>query len=197
VRGECVCGNDTFIDVNVVIEGKVRIGTNCHIGAHVVLKDCVIGDNVGIRAFSHIDGATIANDGLVGPFARLRPGATLARGVHIGNFVEIKQADVGEGSKINHLAYIGDAVIGRDVNVGAGTITCNYDGANKFVTRIDDNAFIGSNSALVAPVTVGAGATVGAGSVITDDVPAGQLGVARSRQKNITGWTRPTKKKQD
>jgi len=197
IRGEFTCGNDTGIDINLVVEGKVVVGSNCRIGPNVVLKDCVIADNVEIRAFTHIDGATVASDGVIGPFARLRPGADLAPGVHIGNFVEIKQADIGEGSKVNHLAYIGDAEIGRDVNVGAGTITCNYDGANKHLTRIDDNAFIGSNSALVAPVTVGAGATVGAGSTITDDVPPGALAVARGKQRNIDGWKRPQKAKRE
>lgn len=195
VRGEFTCGNDTTIDINLVVEGRVVVGTGCRIGANVVLKDCVIADNVEIRAFTHIDGATVASDGIIGPFARLRPGARLAPGVHVGNFVEIKQAGIGEGSKVNHLTYVGDAEIGRDVNVGAGTITCNYDGVNKSLTRIKDGAFIGSNSALVAPVTIGAMATIGAGSVITEDVPDGQLAVARGQQRNIDGWQRPTKKK--
>jgi bifunctional UDP-N-acetylglucosamine pyrophosphorylase/glucosamine-1-phosphate N-acetyltransferase len=195
VRGEFTCGNDTSIDINFVAEGAVVVGSNCRIGANVVLRNCVIADNVDIRAFSHIDGATVASDSIIGPFARLRPGARLAPGVHVGNFVEIKQADVGEGSKINHLTYIGDAEIGRDVNVGAGTITCNYDGVNKSLTRIADGAFIGSNSSLVAPVAIGINATVGAGSVITTDVPDGQLAVARGKQRNIDGWQRPVKKK--
>lgn len=194
IRGHFTCGNDTAIDVNLVVEGRVIVGSRCRIGANVVLKDCTIADDVEIRAFTHIDGATIASDGFVGPFARLRPGTNLAPGVHIGNFVETKMADIGEGSKVNHLTYVGDAEIGRDVNVGAGTITCNYDGANKHLTRIEDNVFVGSNSALVAPVTLGAGATVGAGSVVTDDVPAGALAVARGKQKNIDGWQRPKKK---
>ncbi|MFZ5697323.1 MAG: bifunctional UDP-N-acetylglucosamine diphosphorylase/glucosamine-1-phosphate N-acetyltransferase GlmU [Pseudomonadota bacterium] len=195
VRGDFICGTDTFIDVNLVIEGTVRVGSNCRIGANAVLKDCTIADNVEIRAFTHIDGATVASDGCIGPFARLRPGTRLAPGVHVGNFVEIKKADIGEGTKINHLSYIGDAEIGRNVNVGAGTITCNYDGVNKFETRIADGAFIGSNSSLVAPISVGPGATIGAGSVITNDVPDSQLAIARSKQKNIDGWQRPQKKK--
>ncbi len=197
VRGDFDCGNDTVIDINLVVEGTVRVGSNCRIGPNVVLKDCAIADNVEIRAFTHIDGAKIASDGHIGPFARLRPGTELAPGVHVGNFVEIKKADIGEGSKVNHLTYIGDAEIGRDVNVGAGTITCNYDGANKFITRMGDGVFIGSNSSLVAPVTIGAGATVGAGSVITGDVADGQLAVARGKQRNIDGWMRPAKKKKD
>ncbi|MFZ5722172.1 MAG: bifunctional UDP-N-acetylglucosamine diphosphorylase/glucosamine-1-phosphate N-acetyltransferase GlmU [Pseudomonadota bacterium] len=194
IRGTFSCGNDTSIDVNVVVEGTVKIGSGCRIGANVVLKDCTIADNVEIRPFTHIDGATVGSDGLIGPFARLRPGTTLARGVHIGNFVETKAAKIGDGSKVNHLTYVGDAEVGRDVNIGAGTITCNYDGANKHLTRIEDNVFVGSNTALVAPVTVGAGATVGAGSVVTNDVPPGALAVARGKQKNIDGWQRPKKK---
>jgi bifunctional UDP-N-acetylglucosamine pyrophosphorylase/glucosamine-1-phosphate N-acetyltransferase len=195
IRGEFHCGSDTEIDVNFVAEGRVVIGQRCRIGANVVLKDCEIADDAEIRAFSHIDGAYIGSRCIVGPYARLRPGADLAEGVHIGNFVEIKQASLGTGSKANHLAYIGDADIGSGVNVGAGTITCNYDGVNKSLTRIGDGAFIGSNSSLVAPVTVGTGATVGAGSVITEDVPDAQLAVARGKQRNIEGWQRPVKRK--
>ncbi len=193
IRGDFSCGNDTCIDINLVVEGKVVVGSGCRIGANVVLKNCVIADHVEIREFTHVDGATVASNAVLGPYARLRPGAELAPGVHIGNFVEIKQASLGEGAKVNHLTYIGDAEIGRNVNVGAGTITCNYDGANKHLTRIGDNAFIGSNSALVAPVTIGDGATVGAGSTITNDVDDDQLAVSRGKQRNIDGWQRPTK----
>lgn len=195
VRGDIRCGSDTVIDINFIAEGRVVIGQRCRIGAHVVLRDCELADDVEVRAFSHIDGARVAAGCIIGPYARLRPGAVLAADVHVGNFVEIKQASLGPGTKANHLAYIGDADIGRAVNVGAGTITCNYDGVNKSLTRIGDGAFIGSNTSLVAPVAVGAGATVGAGSVITDDVPDAQLAVARGKQRNIEGWQRPAKRK--
>lgn len=195
IRGEFSCGNDTIIDINFIAEGRVVVGSHCRIGPNVVLKDCVVADGVDIRANSHIDGAEISSACIIGPYARLRPGTRLAAGAHVGNFVEIKQAILGERSKANHLAYIGDADIGSDVNIGAGTITCNYDGVNKSLTKIGDSAFIGSNSSLVAPVTIGAGATVGAGSVITNTVPDEQLAVARGKQRNIEGWKRPVKKK--
>lgn len=194
IRGEFSCGNDTTIDINFIAEGRVVVGQNCRIGANVVLKDCVVADGVDIRAYSHIDGAEVASACIIGPYARLRPGARLAAGAHVGNFVEIKQAMLGEGAKANHLTYIGDAEIGNNVNIGAGTITCNYDGVNKSLTKIGEGAFIGSNSSLVAPVTVGAGATVGAGSVITSDVPDEHLAVGRGKQRNIAGWKRPTKR---
>jgi bifunctional UDP-N-acetylglucosamine pyrophosphorylase/glucosamine-1-phosphate N-acetyltransferase len=172
----------------------VKIGSGVTIGPNCVIKDAVIGDNVEILANSHIDGASVAAGCQIGPYARLRPGSDLAAGAKAGNFVEIKKAKIGEGSKVNHLTYIGDAVIGKGANIGAGTITCNYDGVNKSLTEIGDNAFIGSNSSLVAPVKVGAGATIGAGSTITSEVGDEELSVARGKQRNIAGWQRPVKK---
>ena len=195
IRGRLRHGRDCHIDVNVVIEGEVVLGDGVRVGPNCVLRDVVIGDDSRIEAFSHLDGATLASDCQVGPYARLRPGTELAARAKVGNFVETKKAQVGVGSKINHLSYVGDAVLGADVNVGAGTITCNYDGANKHLTQIDDGAFIGSNSALVAPVHIGAQATIAAGSTVTRDAPAEALTVARSRQKSISGWRRPTKSK--
>lgn len=194
VRGHLTTGTDCFFDINVIFEGEVRLGSNVSIGPNTLLRDCQIGDNVEILANSHIDGARVAAGAQIGPYARLRPGTDLAMNTKVGNFVEIKKATVGEGSKVNHLSYIGDAHIGADVNVGAGTITCNYDGVNKSLTEIGDNAFIGSNTALVAPVKIGAGATIGAGSTITQQVANEQLAVARSKQRNIDAWARPTKK---
>ena len=194
VRGELVVGSDVEIDINFIAEGNVNIGSGVTIGPNCVIKDAVIGDNVEILANSHIDGAMVAAGCQIGPYARLRPGSDLAAGAKAGNFVEIKKAKIGEGSKVNHLTYIGDAVIGKGANIGAGTITCNYDGVNKSLTEIGDNAFIGSNSSLVAPVKVGAGATIGAGSTITSDVGDEELSVARGKQRNIAGWQRPVKK---
>jgi len=194
LRGKLVAGLDCEIDVNVVVEGKVQLGSRVRIGAHNVLRDSTLGDNVLVRENCVIEGATIGAGSIVGPFARIRPGTVLAEGTHVGNFVELKNADVGEHSKINHLSYVGDSSVGRGVNIGAGTITCNYDGANKHRTVIGDGAFIGSNTALVAPVTVGDNATVGAGSTITRDAPAGELTVARGRQETVQGWKRPVKK---
>jgi bifunctional UDP-N-acetylglucosamine pyrophosphorylase/glucosamine-1-phosphate N-acetyltransferase len=196
VRGDLVVGSDTIIDINVIIEGHVKIGNHCNIGPNVILRNTVIGDHVEIRANSVIDGAEIAEHCTVGPFARLRPGTVLMARSHIGNFVEIKNSDIGIGSKVNHLSYIGDSEIGKSVNVGAGSITCNYDGVNKHRTIIGDNAFIGSNSSLIAPITIGAGATIGAGSIITRDAPAEQLTVARAQQKSIANWHRPGKDKE-
>lgn len=193
VRGNVVTGNDVFIDINVIFEGNVQIGNNVVIGAGCVLKDCAIADNTVLKPFTLVEDAKVAEDCTVGPFARLRPGAELHRDAHVGNFVELKKTVLGEGSKANHLAYLGDAVIGKKVNIGAGTITCNYDGVNKFNTRIDDGAFIGTNSSLVAPIHIAAMATVGAGSVITTNVAESQLAVARGKQRNIDGWKRPTK----
>jgi bifunctional UDP-N-acetylglucosamine pyrophosphorylase / glucosamine-1-phosphate N-acetyltransferase len=195
VRGELGCAEDVFIDVGCVFEGRVSLGTNVRIGAHCVLRDCEIGAGTVIAPFSHLTGARIASDCSVGPFARMRPGAVLADRAHVGNFVELKNAVLGEGSKANHLTYLGDASIGKAVNIGAGTITCNYDGANKYRTVIEDGAFIGSDTALVAPVTVGENATIGAGSVITEDAPAGELTLARGRQVTIKGWKKPVKKR--
>ena len=193
VRGVLRHGTDVIIDVNVIFEGETTLGNNVSIGAGCVLKNAHIGDGVTIHPHCVIEGAHVGAGCSVGPFARLRPGTRMAEGAKIGNFVETKKADIGAHSKISHLSYVGDAVLGEDVNVGAGTITCNYDGVKKFETRIGDGAFIGSNTALVAPVSVGARATVGAGSVITSAVPDDTLAVARGKQRNIDGWKRPEK----
>jgi len=193
VRGRLTCGRDVFIDVGCVFEGEVELADGVTVGPYCVIRDSRIGAESRIAAHSVLEGAHLEGAGQVGPFARLRPGTYLAPGAKVGNFVETKNARVGEGSKINHLSYVGDAELGRDVNVGAGTITCNYDGARKHRTEIGDAAFIGSNTALVAPVTVGAGATIGAGSTISRDVDAGALAVARSRQTQRDDWQRPTR----
>ncbi|MFQ3323703.1 MAG: bifunctional UDP-N-acetylglucosamine pyrophosphorylase/glucosamine-1-phosphate N-acetyltransferase [Pseudomonadales bacterium] len=194
VRGELIVGSDVVIDINVVFEGNVRIGNNVTIGPNCVITDTVIADNVEIKANTVIENAVIADNCAIGPFARIRLGSNLAAGVKVGNFVETKKVNIGEGSKVSHLTYLGDANIGKDVNIGAGTITCNYDGVNKFVTEIADGVFIGSNSALVAPVSIGENATVGAGSVISKDIEKDQLAIARAKQRNLDGWQRPTKK---
>jgi len=193
VRGDVRVGRDISIDINVVLEGRVVIEDDVIIESNCVLRDCHIGAGSHIKAFSHIDGAELATGCDVGPYARLRPGTRLQAGAKIGNFVETKKADIGAGAKVNHLSYIGDAVVGPDVNIGAGTITCNYDGVNKHQTTIEEGAFIGTNTALVAPVTIGARATTAAGSTITTNVPADTLAVSRARQRNIEGWKRPTK----
>ena len=193
-RGKLTVGRDVVIDVNCVFEGEVELGDGVIIEPNCVIINARIGAGSHIKAFSHIEEAELAVNCDIGPYARLRPGTQLADEVKIGNFVETKKAKIAKGSKVNHLSYIGDANIGTKVNVGAGTITCNYDGVNKFKTEIGDNAFIGSNSALVAPVKIGAGATVGAGSIITKDVDAAELAIARSKQRNIQGWERPIKK---
>ncbi|WP_404366146.1 bifunctional UDP-N-acetylglucosamine diphosphorylase/glucosamine-1-phosphate N-acetyltransferase GlmU [Marinobacter sp.] len=193
VRGELTIGSDILIDVNVVFEGRVELGSRVSIGPNCVIRDTRIAEGAVIHANSVIDGAEVGSDAQIGPFARLRPGTRLAANTKVGNFVETKKAVVGEGSKINHLSYVGDATLGRDVNVGAGTITCNYDGVNKFQTVLEDGVFVGSNTSLVAPVTVAAGATIGAGSTITRDVAAEELAVARGRQRNIPDWPRPPK----
>ncbi|AZN37311.1 bifunctional UDP-N-acetylglucosamine diphosphorylase/glucosamine-1-phosphate N-acetyltransferase GlmU [Iodobacter ciconiae] len=194
VRGTLRHGMDVVIDVNCVFEGEVILGNNVKIGANCVLKNVSIADDSVIHPFSHLEDAVVGKGNLIGPFARLRPGAELADDVHIGNFVEIKKATIGRGSKVNHLSYIGDTTMGSKVNVGAGTITANYDGVNKFRTIIEDEVRIGSNNVLVAPVTIGEGATTGAGSVIGKNAPAGELTVARARQVTIYGWQRPVKK---
>lgn len=194
VRGSLTVGADVVIDVGCVFEGDVVLENGVHIGPYCVIKNSHIGADSHLEAYSHLDQAKLAAHCNVGPYARLRPGADLHNNAKVGNFCEVKKAIVGEGSKVNHLSYIGDAEIGKNANIGAGTITCNYDGVNKFNTQIGDNAFIGSNSALVAPVTIGANATVGAGSTVTKDVEAEQLAVARGKQRNIDGWQRPTKK---
>jgi bifunctional UDP-N-acetylglucosamine pyrophosphorylase/glucosamine-1-phosphate N-acetyltransferase len=193
VRGELRCGRDVFIDVNCVFEGQVLLEEAVEIGPCCVLKNASIGAGSRLAAFSHIEDAIVGPDGVIGPFARLRPGTELAAGVHVGNFVELKNTKVAAQSKANHLAYIGDAIIGSRVNIGAGTITCNYDGANKFKTIIEDDAFIGSDTQLVAPVTVGRGATLGAGTTLTKDAPPDTLTISRARQVSISGWKRPKK----
>jgi bifunctional UDP-N-acetylglucosamine pyrophosphorylase/glucosamine-1-phosphate N-acetyltransferase len=193
VRGEVSVGRDVEIDIDVILEGRVVLGDGVRIGPFCRLKDVELAAGTEIRAHCDLEGARSTGAAIVGPFARLRPGTVLGDGVHIGNFVETKNATLGVGSKANHLTYLGDAAIGARVNVGAGTITCNYDGANKFTTTIADGAFIGSNSALVAPVTIGEGATIGAGSVIGKDAPAGKLTVARAKQVTVDGWKRPVK----
>jgi len=194
IRGKLQCGRDVFIDVNAVFEGDVTLGDNVRIESNNLLRNSRIGDDTVIHSNCHIEGATTGAHCEIGPFARLRPGAELAASVKVGNFVEIKKSTVADGSKVNHLTYIGDTTIGRNVNIGAGTITCNYDGANKFRTVIGDNAFIGSGVELVAPVEVGEGAVIGAGSTISKDAPADQLTLERSRQVTVPGWKRPAKK---
>lgn len=193
VRGEVTIGNDLWIDVNVVLEGKVNLGSNITIGPGCVIKDTTIADGAEIKAHSVVEGAIVGANAQIGPFARLRPGTELATNTKVGNFVETKKAVVGEGSKINHLSYVGDTSMGRNVNVGAGTITCNYDGVNKHQTVMGDGVFVGSNTALVAPVTLGEDATIGAGSTITRDVADKELAIARGKQRNIEGWERPKK----
>ncbi len=193
-RGSVKVGHDVEIDVDVVLEGEVELGDGVRIGPFTRLKDVKLGPGTEVRAHCDLEGVVTEGSAQIGPYARLRPGTVLADGVHIGNFVETKKATLGKGSKANHLTYLGDAVVGSKVNIGAGTITCNYDGVNKSVTDIGDGAFIGSNSSLVAPVRIGANATIGAGSVITRPAPADTLTVARSRQGSVEGWQRPRKK---
>jgi bifunctional UDP-N-acetylglucosamine pyrophosphorylase/glucosamine-1-phosphate N-acetyltransferase len=193
VRGSLDCGADVRIDVNCVFEGDVRLGDRVEIGANCVLKDTSVGPDTRIEPFCSVDGATIGAHCRVGPYARFRPGTRLAEDVHIGNFVEVKASEIGAGSKANHLTYLGDTSVGRDVNVGAGTITCNYDGGAKHRTVIEDDVFIGSDTMLVAPVVVRRGATIGAGSTITKEAPPGELTLARAKQVTIPGWKRPKK----
>jgi bifunctional UDP-N-acetylglucosamine pyrophosphorylase / glucosamine-1-phosphate N-acetyltransferase len=193
-RGTVTVGRDVEIDVNVVLEGRVELGDGVRVGPFTRLKDVKLGAGTEVRAHCDLDGVVTEGAAQIGPYARLRPGTVLADGVHIGNFVETKKVSMGVGSKANHLTYLGDAVIGSKVNIGAGTITCNYDGVNKFTTVIEDGVFVGSNSSLVAPVTLGSNATIGAGSVITKHAPADELTVARARQGTIEGWRRPVKK---
>ncbi len=194
IRGNLQTGTDNFIDINAVFEGDVLLGSNIKIGPNCLIINSTVADGVEIKANSVIEECQIGNNAVIGPFARLRPGTELAEGVKVGNFVETKKVRVGKGSKISHLSYVGDAELGDNVNVGAGTITCNYDGVNKHQTTIGDNAFIGSNTSLVAPVVVGSNATVGAGSTINKDVPENELGLTRAKQRNISDWTRPSKK---
>jgi len=194
IRGEVRAGQDVEIDIDVIFEGRVELGEGVKIGPFTRLKDVTLAAGTEVRAHCDLDGVCTQGAATIGPFARLRPGTVLAKGVHVGNFVETKKVTLGVGSKANHLTYLGDAVIGAGVNIGAGTITCNYDGVNKFQTSIGDGVFVGSNTALVAPVQVGDGATIGAGSVITHNAPSGQLTLARGRQQSIAGWKRPVKK---
>ncbi|OOF58482.1 bifunctional UDP-N-acetylglucosamine diphosphorylase/glucosamine-1-phosphate N-acetyltransferase GlmU [Rodentibacter genomosp. 2] len=195
LRGSLEHGKDVEIDTNVIIEGKVRLGNRVKIGAGCVLKNVVIGDDVEVKPYSVLEDATIGEKAAIGPFSRLRPGAELAAETHVGNFVEIKKSLVGKGSKVNHLTYVGDSEIGSNCNIGAGVITCNYDGANKFKTIIGDNVFVGSDTQLVAPVTVEDGATIGAGSTITRNVSKDELVITRVPQRHIQNWQRPVKKK--
>ena len=193
LRGEVTVGRDVLIDINVILEGKVVIEDGVEIGPNCVIRDSTLRRGAVIKANSHLEGAELGEGADCGPFARLRPGAVLGAKAHVGNFVEVKNSQLGEGAKAGHLAYLGDADIGSRTNIGAGTITCNYDGANKFRTVLGEDVFIGSNSSLVAPVSLGDGATTGAGSVITADVPAGTLALGRARQALIEGWQRPQK----
>jgi len=195
VRGELVCGRDVTIDVGCVFEGRVVIGDGVTIGAHSVFVNATVAAGAQIKPFCHLEDAVVGEKSIIGPYARLRPGTELGEDVHVGNFVEIKNSKVAAHSKANHLAYVGDADVGSRVNIGAGAITCNYDGANKFRTIIEDEAFIGSDSQLVAPVTVGKGATIGAGTTLTKDAPAGKLTISRPKQLTIENWTRPVKVK--
>ena len=193
IRGSLTIGSEVSIDINCIFEGKVALANSVKIGANCILKNCSIGANVEIKANTIIEDAIIDEGCSVGPFARIRPGTKMNKNSHVGNFVEMKKSTLGEGSKAGHLTYLGDTIVGKNANIGAGTITCNYDGVNKFQTIIKDNAFIGSNSSLVAPVTIGDNATVGAGSVIAKEVEKGDLAVARGKQRNIKNWPRPTK----
>ena len=194
IRGEVVTGKDVTIDVGCIFEGKVILGNHVKVAAYSHIQDSFIGDHTSIEPYSHIVGSSVGTHCRIGPFARLRPGTKLQNHVHIGNFVEIKNSEVNDETNINHLSYVGDSLVGKSVNIGAGTITCNYDGANKHPTTIEDDVFIGSNTALVAPVTIGKGATIAAGSTITKDAPPGDLTVSRGKQTSISGWKKPTKK---
>jgi bifunctional UDP-N-acetylglucosamine pyrophosphorylase/glucosamine-1-phosphate N-acetyltransferase len=193
VRGSLSCGRDVSIDVGCIFEGRVELADNVTIGAHCVIKNARIAQGAVIKPFCHIEDATVGAESMIGPYARLRPGTELAEDVHIGNFVEVKNSQIAAHSKANHLTYVGDSTVGSRVNIGAGTITCNYDGVNKLRTVIEDDVFIGSDSQLVAPVRVGKGATLGAGTTLTTDAPAGKLTVSRARQMTIEGWQRPKK----
>jgi bifunctional UDP-N-acetylglucosamine pyrophosphorylase / glucosamine-1-phosphate N-acetyltransferase len=197
VRGTLACGTDVAIDVNCVFEGEVKLGDRVSVGANCVLRNVSVGEGTRIEAFCHLEDADIGADCNIGPYARLRPGtrSQLAAQVHIGNFVEVKASRIGQGSKANHLTYIGDSEVGRNVNVGAGTIVCNYDGANKHRTVIEDDVFIGSDTQLVAPIRVGRGATLGAGTTLTKDAPPGELTLSRAKQVSIPGWKRPVKER--
>ena len=195
VRGKLNCGRDVEIDVGCIFEGEVSLGDNVRVGAYSVIKNSSIAAGTNIAPYSHIDRSEVGADCHIGPYARLRPGTRLGDEVHIGNFVEVKNSEIAANSKANHLSYIGDSTVGSRVNIGAGTITCNYDGANKHRTVIEDDVFIGSDTQLVAPVTVGKGSTIGAGSTITRNTPGNELTLSRSKQVTVAGWKRPTKKK--
>jgi bifunctional UDP-N-acetylglucosamine pyrophosphorylase/glucosamine-1-phosphate N-acetyltransferase len=197
VRGTLTCGRDVVVDVNCIFEGHVELGDNVQVGANCVLRNVKVANGTRIDAFTLIDDAEIGEANRLGPFSRIRPGTSLARDVHVGNFVEIKNSRIDDGSKINHLSYIGDTTMGKRVNIGAGTITCNYDGANKHRTIIEDDVFVGSDTQLVAPITVGQGATLGAGTTLTRDAPAGELTLSRAKQLTVSGWKRPLKQKKE
>ena len=193
-RGELLCGSDVFIDANNIFEGRVKLGDRVHIGANCHIIDSIIESDTVIKDYSHLQGCHVGPDSQIGPFARLRPGTFLRKKVTIGNFVEVKNTKIGENTKASHLTYLGDANIGESVNIGAGSITCNYDGLKKYQTRIDDNVFVGSNTAFVAPIVIGAGSTIGAGSVLTKDVEPETLALSRAKQKTVTTWARPKDK---
>lgn len=197
IRGNLQCGRDVVLDVNTVFEGRVVLADNVTVGVGSILKNCDVAAGTNIAPYSVIDDAIVGENCTIGPFARLRPGAALADEVHIGNYVEVKKSSIGHGSKANHLTYVGDAIVGAGVNIGAGTITCNYDGANKHQTVIEDNVFIGSGTELVAPITIGKGATTGAGTTLSKSVPADALAVARAKARTIANWARPVKKIKD
>lgn len=194
LRGELTCGQDVDIDINVIIQGQVNLGDGVKIGAGCILKDCDIENNVEIMPYSIIDGARIGDDSSIGPFARIRPETVIEKSVHIGNFVEVKKSTIGNDTKCGHLSYIGDSTVGRRVNIGAGVITCNYDGANKHQTKIGNDVFVGSDCQIIAPVTIGNGATTAAGTTVVNDVPENALAVARNKQRNLNNWKRPLKK---
>lgn len=195
IRGELSCGSDVEIDVNCIFEGTVKLGDFVRVGAHCILRNVAVASGSIIHPFSLLEDAEIGADSKIGPYARIRPGTRLAQKVHIGNFVEVKNSQIAAGSKVNHLSYIGDSTVGENVNIGAGTITCNYDGANKYRTVIEDDVFIGSDTQLIAPVKISKGSTIGAGSTITKETPENQLTLSRSKQVSITGWKRPQKSK--
>jgi bifunctional UDP-N-acetylglucosamine pyrophosphorylase/glucosamine-1-phosphate N-acetyltransferase len=195
IRGTCRFGNDCTVDINVILEGTVKVGNNVRIGPNTVIRNTTIGHHSVIEANSVIENATIGKGCNIGPFARIRPETVLGDGARIGNFVETKKSTIGRGSKVNHLSYVGDSDIGEDVNIGAGVITCNYDGAYKYKTVIGNDVFVGSDSQLVAPVRIADGATIGAGSTITSDVEIGALAISRGKQRSVKNWERPRKKK--
>jgi len=195
IRGELSCGSDVEIDVNCIFEGTVKLGDSVRVGAHCILRNVTVASGSIIHPFSLLEDAEIGADSKIGPYARIRPGTQLAQKVHIGNFVEVKNSQIAAGSKVNHLSYIGDSTVGENVNIGAGTITCNYDGANKYRTVIEDDVFIGSDTQLIAPVKISKGSTIGAGSTITKETPENQLTLSRSKQVSIAGWKRPQKSK--